>query len=78
MVKHVGDTTGVVIALHRLEFLFCSLCVWKNKSIYDYESMNGHNNFILQNNIWKGIGREMGRPLWTLSLWLTSQNQTPF
>ena len=37
MVKHVGDTTGVVVApsdiagstaLHRLEFLFCSLCVW--------------------------------------------------
>ena len=37
MVKHVGDTTGVVIApsdiagstaLHRLEFLFCGLCVW--------------------------------------------------
>ena len=36
MVKHVGDTTGVVVApsdiagstaLHRLEFLFCSLCV---------------------------------------------------
>ena len=37
MVKNVGDTTGVVIApsdvagstaLHRLEFLFCGLCVW--------------------------------------------------
>ena len=37
MVKHVGDTTGVVIApsdvagsmaLHSLEFLFCGLCVW--------------------------------------------------
>ena len=37
MAKHVGDTTGVVIApsdvagstaLHRLEFLFCDLCVW--------------------------------------------------
>ena len=37
MAKHVGDTTGVVIApsdvmgstaLHRLEFLFCNLCVW--------------------------------------------------
>ena len=37
MVKHVGNTTGVVIApsdeagsttLHRLEFLFCGLCVW--------------------------------------------------
>ena len=36
MVKHVGDTTGVVIApsdvagstaLHRLEFLFCGVCV---------------------------------------------------
>ena len=36
MAKHVGDTTGVVIApsdvagstaLHRLEFLFCDLCV---------------------------------------------------
>ena len=37
MAKHVGDTTGVVIApsdvagsmaLHRLEFLFCDLFVW--------------------------------------------------
>ena len=36
MVKHVGDTTGVMIAssdvagsteLHSLEFLFCGLCV---------------------------------------------------
>ena len=37
MTKHVGDTTGVVIApsdvagstaMHRLEFLYCDLCVW--------------------------------------------------
>ena len=37
MAKHVGDTNGAVIApsdiagstaLHRLEFLFCDLCVW--------------------------------------------------
>ena len=37
MAKHVGDTTGVVIApsdvagstaLHCLKFLFCDLCVW--------------------------------------------------
>ena len=37
MAKHVGHTNGAVIApsdiagstaLHRLEFLFCDLCVW--------------------------------------------------
>ena len=33
--------------------------VLKNKSIYD-SSTNEHNEFVLQNNIWRRIGREMG------------------
>ena len=33
--------------------------VRKNKSIYD-SSMNEHKDFVLQNNIWRRIGREMG------------------
>ena len=39
--------------------------VRRNKSIYDL-SINEHKDFILQKNIWRRIGREMGMDAFTL------------